>query len=85
MVLGRLVCGWLCPFGLIQELLYRIRSHKVRVGPSRLRFLKYGVLAVLVVLMPLLVRDRFRPSVTRGSASWCAPLGRWKPPSPCWL
>jgi len=58
-VLGRLVCGWLCPFGLVQELLYRIRSRKVRIGPTRLRYLKYAVLAVLVVLMPLLVRDRF--------------------------
>jgi len=58
-VLGRLVCGWLCPFGLVQELLYRIRSRKVRIGPTRLRYLKYAVLAILVVLMPLLVRDRF--------------------------
>jgi ferredoxin-type protein NapH len=58
-VLGRLVCGWLCPFGLIQELLYRIHSRKVRIGPTRLRFLKYGMLVVLVILMPLLVRDAF--------------------------
>jgi ferredoxin-type protein NapH len=58
-VLGRLVCGWLCPFGFIQELLYRIRSRKVRIGPTPLRFLKYVMLVVLVVAMPLLVRDRF--------------------------
>jgi ferredoxin-type protein NapH len=58
-VLGRLVCGWLCPFGFIQELLYRIRSRKVRIGPTPLRFLKYAMLAVLVIAMPLLVRDRF--------------------------
>jgi polyferredoxin len=58
-VLGRLVCGWLCPFGLVQELLYRIRSRKVRIGPTPLRFLKYVVLGVLVIAMPLLVRDRY--------------------------
>jgi len=31
LVLGRLVCGWLCPFGLIQELIYKIPSPKFRV------------------------------------------------------
>jgi polyferredoxin len=59
LVLGRLVCGWLCPFGLIQELLYRIHSRKVRVGPTPLRYLKYAVLIILVILMPLLIRDVF--------------------------
>jgi len=58
-LLGRLVCGWLCPFGLVQELLYRIRSRKAHIGPTRLRYVKYAVLAVLVVAMPLLVRDRY--------------------------
>ncbi len=58
-LLGRAVCGWICPFGLIQELLYRIRSRKVRIGPTPLRCLKYAVLAVLVILMPLLTRDVF--------------------------
>ena len=57
-VLGRLVCGWLCPFGLVQELLHRIHSRKARIGPTPLRFLKYIVLGVLVIAMPLLVRDR---------------------------
>lgn len=57
--LGRFVCGWLCPFGLIQELLHRIPSRKVRIGQTRLRYLKYAILAVLVVALPLLVRDAY--------------------------
>ena len=56
-LMGRFVCGWLCPFGLVQELLYRIRSRKVRVGPTRLRYLKYVVLGVLVIALPVLLRS----------------------------
>ncbi len=54
-VLGRLICGLLCPFGLVQDLLFKIPSPKLRV-PKKidkpLRWLKYAVLLVLVVLLP---------------------------------
>ncbi len=44
-VLGRLVCGLLCPFGLVQELLHKIPSPKLKV-PKKidrpLRWLKYS-------------------------------------------
>ena len=57
-LLGRLACGLLCPFGLIQDLLHRIPSPKLRV-PKRidrpLRWAKYLVLVVLVVGLPLVV------------------------------
>ena len=56
-LLGRAVCGFLCPFGLLQDLLYRIPLPKKPV-PSRaghpLRKLKYLVLLVMVVALPLL-------------------------------
>ena len=60
--LGRLICGFLCPFGWIQELLYKIPGRKLRVpkaadGP--LRKLKYIILAVFVILLPMLVVDMF--------------------------
>ena len=54
-VLGRLICGLLCPFGLVQDLLCKIPSPKLRVPKKRdkpLRWLKYAVLLVLVVLLP---------------------------------
>ena len=54
-VLGRTVCGWLCPLGLFQELLHRIPSCKI--GKSRLTralsCLKYLLLAVFVIAVPL--------------------------------
>jgi len=59
-VLGRLICGFLCPFGLVQELLHRIPAHRLHVAPGldrALRYLKYVVLAVLVVILPLAVLD----------------------------
>ncbi len=54
-VLGRAVCGLLCPFGLVQDLLHKIPVPKCRV-PKKLdrpaRYLKYAVLLVLVIGLP---------------------------------
>ncbi|MCL2457283.1 MAG: 4Fe-4S binding protein [Desulfobulbus sp.] len=57
-VFGRLICGWACPFGLVQELLHRIPSPKVAV-PGLFVWGKYLVLLVLVVILPLTVIDDF--------------------------
>ncbi len=61
-ILGRTVCGWLCPFGLIQELLHRIPTLKIRKGrmTRALSWAKYIILAVFVIAIPLyyaLARD----------------------------
>ena len=55
LALGRLICGFLCPFGLIQELLHKIPGQKIKKGrwSRRLSWLKYAVLAVFVVALPL--------------------------------
>jgi polyferredoxin len=56
--LGRFVCGFLCPFGLVQEALHRIPFvKKIGTFPAdrHLRYIKYVVLAVLVVLLPMTV------------------------------
>ena len=54
---GRLVCGWLCPFGLIQDLLYKIRTRKIGL-PSALRYVKYAVLLGLVLAAPFFLPGR---------------------------
>lgn len=56
-VFGRAVCGWLCPFGLVQDLLYKIPFMKKRKNLPGHRFLtkgKYLVLVLFVILLPLL-------------------------------
>ena len=59
-LLGRAVCGFLCPFGLVQDLLHKIPvGKKLRRLPGErfLRKLKYVILAVFVVLLPMFVVD----------------------------
>lgn len=59
-LLGRFVCGWLCPFGLFQELLYKIpffRKRKSLPGHSYLKYLKYVILVVFVIILPMFVVD----------------------------
>ena len=55
---GRMICGWACPFGFLQELLYKLPTRKFGV-PRVLRYAKYGFLAFFVVLLPLLLVDEF--------------------------
>ena len=54
-ILGRTICGWLCPMGLIQELLNKIPTPKLRKSAvtRALSWLKYLLLAVFVVAIPL--------------------------------
>jgi ferredoxin-type protein NapH len=52
---GRFACGWICPFGLIQELLHKIPSPKITV-PASWRDAKYAVLLIFVILLPLILR-----------------------------
>ena len=52
---GRLVCGWMCPFGLVQDLLYKIRTafkRKNLPGHKYLRWIRYVILIVFVILLP---------------------------------
>ena len=59
-LVGRFVCGWLCPFGLIQDLLHKIpfpRKIKTFRGDRLLRKLKYVLLAVFVILLPMFAVD----------------------------
>ena len=56
LTLGRTICGFLCPVGLTEELLYKIKTPKVQKSKFTyvLSYLKYVILAVFVVAIPLM-------------------------------
>ena len=65
---GRLICGWMCPFGLFQDLLHRIplfKKTKVLPGHGWLKYLKYGILVIFVIALPSLIKD-----ITGGGQPW---------------
>jgi NAD-dependent dihydropyrimidine dehydrogenase PreA subunit len=53
---GRLPCGWLCPFGLLQELIYKLPVPKFQI-PKFLTYLRYLILLFLVIILPIVVTD----------------------------
>ena len=54
-ILGRTICGWLCPLGLIQELLHKIPVPKIKksVATRGLSYLKYVFLVVFAIAIPI--------------------------------
>ena len=59
-LMGRFVCGWLCPFGLIQDFLHKIpfvKKISTFRGDWLLRKLKYVIFLVFVILLPMFVVD----------------------------
>ena len=72
-LLGRFICGFLCPFGFIQEMLYKIPTKKIGKNriTSALSYLKYIILVLMVVIATVLL----------GAPWFCkyiCPAERWK-------
>ena len=76
LVVGRFICGWLCLFGLIQELLYKIPTPKLTI-PTKvdrpLRYLKYLILIVMVFILPFFIRSQY--GVGAPFCKYICPLG----------
>lgn len=59
-LLGRFICGWLCPFGLVQDLLHKIpfpKKLRKLPGDRFLKYLKYVILVLFVIVLPMTVLD----------------------------
>ena len=53
---GRFICGWICPFGLIQELMNKIPTKKFKL-PKPFTYIKYVVLVLFVMVLPVAVTN----------------------------
>ena len=75
LMFGRWICGWLCPFGLMQDLFYKIKTpkHKKNVFTRVLSCLKYVILVVFVIVIPLLYMTRDFP--LPGFCKYICPAG----------
>lgn len=59
-LLGRIVCGFLCPFGLIQDLLFKIpfiKKFRKLPGEKFLRWFRFVILGIFVILLPMVFVD----------------------------
>ncbi|MBF0507481.1 MAG: 4Fe-4S binding protein [Deltaproteobacteria bacterium] len=79
---GRMACGWICPFGFLQDLMYKIRSPKYRIA-SFLSYLKYVVLALLVIVIPYQTGEVwFSKLCPAGTLTAAIPWALWNPTNP---
>lgn len=54
-ILGRIICGFLCPFGFVQEIIDKIPLPKIKKSKATraLSYLKYVILVLFVIIIPL--------------------------------
>jgi polyferredoxin len=55
---GRMICGWACPFGFIQEILHKIPTRKFTI-PRMFSYGKFIFLLFFVIILPLVIVDEF--------------------------
>ncbi len=74
-LLGRMICGFLCPFGLIQELLFKIKTPKLKKNrfTKALSYFKYVILVFFVFILPLMYGLRNVP--LPGFCKYICPAG----------
>jgi thiol-disulfide isomerase/thioredoxin len=75
LLFGRWICGFLCPFGLIQDLIYKIKTPKIKKNrfTKILSKLKYVILAVFVFALPIIYS--FREFVLPAFCKYICPAG----------
>ncbi len=80
--IGAMACGWLCPFGLIQDLFYKLKSFKIGI-PKYLTKLRYFVLFFLVFFIPYITQETwFSKLCPMGTLQAGLPWAAWNPIMP---
>jgi len=79
MAVGRMACGWVCPFGFLQDLMHKVSSPKYKV-PVFLSYLKYVILIFLVVFVPYKTGEVwFSKLCPAGNLTAALPWALWDP------
>lgn len=79
---GRAACGWLCPFGWIQDVLFKIKTKKFRLPKIFLK-LKYVSLVVLAILLPFFFDAHWFSRICPwGTLAAGIPWALWNPIDP---
>ena len=65
-VLGRWICGFLCPFGFIQDIINKLPFKKIHL-PKLFTYVKYIILVVFVLILPIFITN----SVGIGKPTFC--------------
>ncbi|MBU0952641.1 MAG: 4Fe-4S binding protein [Elusimicrobia bacterium] len=82
MTTGRLACGWLCPFGFLQDLMFKIKSKKIRI-PTFYKYFKYFFLVAFVFVLPYITGIKwFSQICPNGGLIAGIPWVLWNPISP---
>jgi ferredoxin-type protein NapH len=79
---GRFVCGWLCWFGWLQEMMYKIHSVKIKT-PKMLGYFRWFSLIVLAILLPYFTgKHWFSALCPNGAIIGAIPWAVWNPIDP---
>lgn len=82
LLVGRMVCGWVCPVGLLQDVTYRIKTPKIAI-PRFFSVIPYIMLIVLVVLLPYITTEHwFSKLCPVGTVVAGIPWVTWNPINP---
>ena len=80
---GRMTCGWLCPFGLVQDLIYKIPTRIKIAVPEWANILKYLSLILLVIIIPYITGEYwFSKLCPAGTLLAEIPIALWNPINP---
>ncbi len=79
-LLGRTICGFLCPAGFLQELLYKIKTPKLKKSKVTriLSYFKYVLLAILVIAIPLIYGLQKNSIAIPGFCKYICPVGTFE-------
>ncbi len=56
LMLGRYFCGYMCPFGFIQDLLSKISKKNIKLS-FKTSYIKFYVLIIFVVILPFIFKE----------------------------